>query len=141
MWLHKKFVFLFILIVSAFVQAGLKTDSNYRKSGETKVQIWIDSMPPGPIGVKQLLSAKIVRITSPEGLNYKIKSFTLLLLPHKGRSTRIINFLGNRFKGLESSLSKVSEGDHITLGNFVIENLPNYMPETQPMWIIVADSK
>ncbi len=142
MIINKNSVFLFILMTSFFAQFGFTPDSNYRRSGETKVQIWIDSMPPGSITVKQLLSAKIVRVTSPEGQNYKVKSFTLLLLPHKGGSTEAKDFLGNRFKGLDPGFfAHTSAGDHVLVSNFVIENVPRYMPDTQPMWTIVAGSK
>ena len=99
-------------------------------------------MPPGSITVKQLLSAKIVRVTSPEDQNYKIKSFDIVLMPNKGGLARFKNFVGNRLKGLDPGFfANTSAGDHIMVTNFVIENLPKYMPETQPMWTIVAGSK
>ena len=89
------------------------------------MEIFLDSISPGPITKEQLGTVKIVRVTSVGGdINYIVKSFVITLVPVKGGQPVIIQGIGNRFNAnLADRYGNAKPGDLIIIGNLVIQGL------------------
>ena len=123
-----------ILLCSGF---GGNQDHKISKTGHTKVEVFLDSIEPGPITKAQLAKVKIVRVTAGGGQNYHVKSYSIVLVQTKGGQGVIIKGIGNHIKdNLAEKFAIARPGDMVLVGDLVINGLDGYSPVKAPYWTI-----
>jgi len=125
------------------------TSGNYQPK-QTIIEIMLDSIPPGPISIKQLFAVKQIRVTSAGAdgkiIEHKVKSGQLTIWGAVGLGSsttyiKQIDLTGNRIIfPLSSSFSMAQVGATISLGGLTLEDLgSNYKCLAYPNWGVVAE--
>ncbi len=135
--------YLIVFSVIILVFTGFRSDKNFRllKSNEPIIDMYLDSIPAGPITQKQLLSVTKLVVIS-DGVSYGIKSFDIILMPHAGGPSHIVHCFGAALpKNALDVFHLASDKDYIAAANIKLFNLEKFRqdPHAKPFWTVISD--
>jgi len=134
--------FLILSVSSILFFSGYKAakDFNSYQTKELQIIISLDSVKPGPITLKQVLSLKQLNVKA-DGITHLSKTYDFLIIPKKGPS-HYVKCTGYKFElGTLNTLRNCKPGDLILVSNLVLLGDPKYKTIVDPKWTVVADPK
>ena len=151
----KSSIFAICITVSALIPLVFVTGKNQvvlvtQNNQEKTVEFFLDSIPPGPITVKKLLSVKKIRVATSDAtgkiIELKITSGTIGLWSNKnygGSGTDFSLFVpltnGQTKLPLSHYFKNVRPGCNVALTDLKIDGVGKYKALNSPNWAVVGE--